>query len=78
MKSTRLSPPGAAIRTMVAAILLTLTAASAIGCGQRGPLYLPETEPGADGQAAAVDAAANADAPAESATDNSTDREDSE
>jgi predicted small lipoprotein YifL len=63
---------------MAAAILLTLTAASTIGCGQRGPLYLPETDPGADGQAAAGNAAANADAPGEGATDDSTDREDSE
>ena len=78
MKSTRVSTAGAPIRTMVAAILLTLTAASASGCGQRGPLYLPQTEPGADGQAAAADAAANTDTPGDSAADDSTDREDSE
>jgi predicted small lipoprotein YifL len=78
MKSTRFSAAGAAIRTLAAAILLALAAASGSGCGQRGPLYLPEAEPGADGQAAAGDAAANADAPGESATDESPDREDSE
>ena len=78
MKSTRFSPAGAAIRTMVAAILLTLTAASATGCGQRGPLYLPDPEPGPDGQAAAADAEANPDSPGERGTDQSPDREDSQ
>jgi predicted small lipoprotein YifL len=50
MKSTRFNAAGAAIRTAIAAILLTLTTASGSGCGQRGPLYLPEAEPGAGGQ----------------------------
>jgi predicted small lipoprotein YifL len=48
MKSPRFRARGAAIRSMIAALALGLIAVSAGGCGQRGPLYLPEPEPAAD------------------------------
>jgi predicted small lipoprotein YifL len=49
MKSPRFRARGAAIRSMIAALALGLIAGSIGGCGQRGPLYLPEPEPAADG-----------------------------
>jgi predicted small lipoprotein YifL len=41
---------------MIAASLLGLLAAWGTGCGQRGPLYLPDTDPGASEVAAAESA----------------------
>ena len=51
MKSPRFRTRGAAIRSVIAALALGLIALSSSGCGQRGPLYLPEPEPAADGGA---------------------------
>jgi predicted small lipoprotein YifL len=57
------------LRCLLLSLLLGLGAAS---CGQRGPLYLPETEPGAAGPVAA----SPQDAPAaQSARDEEEDEE---
>ena len=77
MRSTPFSPAGEAFRPMVAALLLALAAASITGCGQRGPLYLPDTEPGADSPAAAADAGATAESPDSGGSDESRGGEDS-
>ena len=63
MNSTRLCAAGVAFRSLAAAILLALIAASGIGCGQRGPLYLPDAEPVAGSPAGEVDADAKPDSP---------------
>lgn len=56
MNSTHMRARGAAVRSMIAASLLGLLAAWGTGCGQRGPLYLPDTDPGASEVAAAESA----------------------
>lgn len=53
MNSPRLPARSAAIRSVIAVLFLGFITASGGGCGQRGPLYLPEPEPAADGGAEA-------------------------
>lgn len=51
MRSTRFSAGGAAFRSLIAIFVLGLILVQSSGCGQRGPLYLPEAEPPADSSA---------------------------
>lgn len=78
MNSTQFCALGVALRSLVAAMLLALIVASGIGCGQRGPLYLPDAEPGAGGAAAEAEAEARPDSPDTGGTGESPDSEDNE
>ena len=44
MKSPRFRVPGAAFHRVTAALIMALIVLAGIGCGQRGPLYLPAPE----------------------------------
>ena len=70
MSSNHIRARRGAVRSVIAALVLGLLAASGAGCGQRGPLYLPESEPGG-GEEAAASAAAEAKAPDEQQADES-------
>ena len=57
MKITHMRARGGAVRSVIAASLLGLLASWGAGCGQRGPLYIPDSEPAAGEEAAAENAA---------------------
>ena len=78
MKSPRLRARGAAIRSVIAALALGLIAVSGGGCGQRGPLYLPDSEPAANGEAGTERSVEEDDSSSASDSDAGTGNEDSE
>jgi predicted small lipoprotein YifL len=61
MRGTRFSACGAAFRSLMAIFVLGLIVAQGTGCGQRGPLYLPEAEPAADSSAQTDDTSPETD-----------------
>ena len=56
MNSTQIRARRGAVRSLFAACLLALIGAWGAGCGQRGPLYLPESEPDASEEVTATGA----------------------
>ena len=75
MNSPRCCAPGAAIRIVIAALAVGLMAVSSGGCGQRGPLYLPEPMPAADDGGATQNAAEESDADGAEETENGSGKE---
>jgi predicted small lipoprotein YifL len=61
MRSTRFSAGGAPFPSLIAIFVLGLILVQGTGCGQRGPLYLPEAEPAADSSAQADDTSTETD-----------------
>ena len=77
MNSTPIRLRGAVFRGTVAALLTGLIAVSVGGCGQRGPLYLPEAAPTAGAPDEARNSTKETAASGDGETDDSADREDS-
>lgn len=75
MNRTHIRARRGAVRSVIAALVLGLLAASGAACGQRGPLYLPEPDP-VNGEEAAASSAVEAGAPDEQQAEESGEGED--
>ena len=61
MNSTRSFARGMAARSVLAALLTAFVALAGTACGQRGPLYLPDSAPAPESVTPAEDAAPGKD-----------------